>query len=245
MGCRPFSPLSHLSKAYVDWSCATCDEKLPTLVVSQFWAALRMTLFPIMSITGRMLNCCGPGLVSSASLLGMFPYHKWLAQMYLSWSNCESFYQIAAAPPRPEWKTLLIADAIDRDNCFLAPCTYFHRQLLVHPMVMAVSDWSSLRFLCSFIVLITMVLDQGHAKTLESRAEGFQVTQPTTGKTVTLNEDDDISIHIAWSSPPDIVDRPIFINLMQGTSIDTLELVETVNGKSIEPRTQPSFGCIK
>ncbi|RMY53872.1 hypothetical protein D0863_13813 [Hortaea werneckii] len=69
------------------------------------------------------------------------------------------------------------------------------------------------------------------AKALESQAEGFQVTQPTTGQTVTLSEDDDISIHIAWSSPSDIVDRPVFINLMQGTSVDNLELVETVNAR--------------
>ncbi|KAI6912627.1 hypothetical protein KC318_g9117 [Hortaea werneckii] len=69
-----------------------------------------------------------------------------------------------------------------------------------------------------------MVLDQSYAKALEHRADGFQVTQPTTGKTMTLSEDDDISIHIAWTSPSDIVDRPIFINLMQGTSVDTLRV---------------------
>ncbi|KAI6857240.1 hypothetical protein KC343_g9145 [Hortaea werneckii] len=77
-----------------------------------------------------------------------------------------------------------------------------------------------------------MTVDQSHAKTLESRAESFQVIQPTTGQTVTLSEDDDISIHIAWSSPSDIVDRPVFINLMQGTSVDSLELVETVNASA-------------
>ncbi|KAI7473772.1 hypothetical protein KC351_g10928 [Hortaea werneckii] len=97
---------------------------------------------------------------------------------------------------------------------------------------MAVSASSSLRTLCSFIVFISMLFDQVLAKTLESRAESFQVTQPTTGQTVTLSEDDDISIHIAWSSPSDIVDRPVFINLMQGTSVDSLELVETVNASA-------------
>ncbi|RMY80721.1 hypothetical protein D0862_12619 [Hortaea werneckii] len=98
---------------------------------------------------------------------------------------------------------------------------------------MAVSEPFLLRFLCFFVVLTSMVLDQSYAKALEHRADGFQVTQPTTGKTMTLSEDVDISIHIAWTSPPDIVDRPIFINLMQGTSVDTLELVETVNGMDI------------
>ena len=99
---------------------------------------------------------------------------------------------------------------------------------------MAVFERLLLRFLCSFIVLTPIVLDQSHAKALERRADSFQVTQPTTGQTVTLSEDDDISIHIAWSSPSDIVDRPVFINLMQGTSVDTLELVETVNGMYID-----------
>ncbi|KAI7191984.1 hypothetical protein KC316_g5485 [Hortaea werneckii] len=75
-----------------------------------------------------------------------------------------------------------------------------------------------------------MVLE--YAKALEHRADSFQVTQPTTGKTMTLSEDDDISIHIAWTSPFDTADRPIFINLMQGTSVDTLELVETGNASA-------------
>ncbi|KAI7082117.1 hypothetical protein KC356_g8634 [Hortaea werneckii] len=97
---------------------------------------------------------------------------------------------------------------------------------------MAVSELLLLRFLCSFIVLTPIVLDQSHATALEHRADGFQVTQPTTGQTVTLSEDDDVSIHIAWTSPPDIVDRPIFISLMQGTSVDALELVETVNASA-------------
>lgn len=104
---------------------------------------------------------------------------------------------------------------------------------------MAVSEWSFLRFSCSSIVLAYLVLDQSHAKAVGHRADGFQVTQPATGQTVTLSEDDDISIHIAWSSPPDIADRPIFINLMQGPSVDTLELVETVNGMYIGSR--PDF----
>ncbi|KAI7061070.1 hypothetical protein KC339_g16917 [Hortaea werneckii] len=94
---------------------------------------------------------------------------------------------------------------------------------------MAVLKWLLLRFLCPVLLFSSMILDQAHAKALEHRADGFQVTQPTTGQTVTFSEDDDASIDIAWSSPPDIADRPIFINLMQGTSVDTLELVETVN----------------
>ncbi|GAB1744476.1 hypothetical protein NU219Hw_g1750t1 [Hortaea werneckii] len=97
---------------------------------------------------------------------------------------------------------------------------------------MAVFEWLVLRFLRSLVLFHFTVLDQSHAKALEHRANGFQVTQPAAGRTVTLSEDDDISIHISWSSPPDIADRPIFINLMQGTSVDTLELVETVNASA-------------
>ncbi|KAI7267942.1 hypothetical protein KC345_g7794 [Hortaea werneckii] len=127
-------------------------------------------------------------------------------------------------------KRLLTSNATDKNRFLLAPRNYAHPSLDLR--VMAVFERLLLRFLCSFIVLTPIVLDQSHAKALERRADSFQVTRPITGQTVTLSEDDDISIHIAWSSPSDIADRPVFINLMQGTSVDTLGLVETINASA-------------
>ena len=67
---------------------------------------------------------------------------------------------------------------------------------------------------------------------LDRQNQDFTVQSPRAGDIFALAESRsaDVKLDIAWTVPEETADRPVYISLVQGNNLTSLDLVRIVNG---------------
>jgi len=96
---------------------------------------------------------------------------------------------------------------------------------------MFVHGWSAFALFLAFLGQ-AVAFDLLTVFQLVKRQTTFEVTSPQFRDTFSVTEDgEDSAIPIKWTVADDIADRPIYISLLWGSNLTTLEPVEVVNSK--------------